>query len=85
MNTTIVSEMFRLTITGDFDKKAVRRMSARLAKFGSVKKNFFFPKSKTLKAGVQFSVTTVHNVADLKTVLEQISGVTKVHVEANHA
>ena len=85
MDCTTQTTKLRVTVTGDFDKNAVRRMLYALGRLGSVAKRHFFPKADKLPAAAQFDVTTVHDVAELKTVLERISGVHQVTTGANDA
>ena len=82
---TTQTKTLRVTVTGDFNKNAVRRMKYALRKLGGVEKRHFFPKAEGLPAAAQFDVTTVYDAAELKSVLERISGVEAITVGANDA
>ena len=85
MDCTTQTKMLRVTVTGDFDKNAVRRMERALGKFGNVEKRHFFAKAEKLPAAAQFDVTTACDSSELKSVLERISGVHTVNIGANDA
>lgn len=85
MNSEQKRKAYKVTITGNFDYEAYLRMSGLLNKFGNVRSTFFDEKSKTRPAAATFWVSILHDADDLKTVLEQTSGVHLVTTEANDA
>ncbi len=85
MNAAQKGNAYKVVVTGSFDYEAYLRMSGLLKEFGNVQSTFFDGKGERMEAAATFMVSTVHDVDDVRVLLAQISGVTQVHVEANHA